>query len=278
MVNIANDGFWRIDTDSITGGNYTLSISDSGITNVQSLSTLRIVKRASNTTNWSVNGSAGTNTGTATKPTVIRTLMSGFSEFAIAGANDNTLPYTSLQFIGERVGNANQLKWSVVNEVDVASYELQRGNNATNFKTVGNVASKATTVVSARLDYSFTDNNSIANDSYYRLKQIAKNGTVSYSNIVLIKGLKVAGLVIGNIYPNPAKDVLNVLVATSTNKTVTINVFDVNGKQVMKTSRAIVNGDNNLQLQLNSIASGNYTILVTDVNGNKSNTVSFIKQ
>lgn len=278
LVNIANDGFWRIDTDSIAGGVYTLSINDSGITNVQNLSSLRIVKRATNATNWGVNGTAGTNTGTATKPTVVRNAMSGFSEFAIAGANDNTLPFTSLKFTGERVGNANQLKWTVTNEIDVISYELQRSNDAVSYKAVGMIPSKATATVSASLNYSFTDNNSITGDGYYRLKQIAKDGSISYSSVVLIKGMKVTGIVVGNVYPNPAKEVLNVLIASSANKTVTINIFNVNGQLVMKINKTIANGDNNVKLSISNMAAGNYNMVVTDANGDKSNTISFIKQ
>ena len=278
LENVA-EGYWRVDADSIVGGNYTISITDSGITNAQTVPTLRIVKRASNTTNWGINGIAGTNSGTITKPVVVRTGLSGFSEFTIAGASDNILPYTSLKFIGERVGNMNQLKWIVVNEIDVKSYELQRSANGVSFTAITTILSKANDgAVAPKLEYSFTDNNSITNDGYYRLKQVAKDGSVNYSNIVLIKGLRVNGIVIGNIYPNPAKDLLNLVIASPSSKNVTIAITSISGKQVLRSVRSINDGDNLIQLKLGSLAAGNYTINVFDTNGNKSNIINFIKE
>ena len=278
LVNIANDGYWRVDNDSITGGNYSISLTDSGITNVQTLATLRAVKRASGATNWSVDGAAGVNTGTITKPVVVRTGLSGFSEFAIAGASDNTLPYTSLEFVGTRIGNMNQLKWTVINEISVKGYELQRSTNAINFSTIATVLSKSNDVISPKLDYSYTDNNSIANNGYYRLKQTAKDGSINYSNIVLIKGLKISGLIVGNIYPNPAKSMLNVIVASESNRDITVMITSISGKQVIKTNSVVNQGDNRLQVNLGKLAAGNYTIIIADANGNKSNVVSFVKE
>ena len=279
LVNIANDGFWRIETDSIVGGNYSISLTDSGITNVQTLATLRTVKRATGATNWAVEGAAGTNTGTIIKPVVVRTGLSGFSEFAVAGGSDNTLPFTSIKFTGERVGNGNQLKWTVTNEIDVKLYELQRSTNGINFNAIVNIGSKASiTTSNAKLDYSFIDNNSIANDGYYRVKQIAKDGSISFSNVILLKGLKVTGFVVGNIYPNPAKDVLNVVIASALAKNVAVIITGIDGKQIIKTNRAVGQGDNNLQIQLTKLSAGSYTIFVADANGNKSNIVKFIKE
>ena len=276
LANIQNTGFWRIDTDSIVGGNYTISLTDTIPTGVQSLSTLRSVKRATGTSTWSVDGTAGTNTGIATKPTVVRTGVTGFSEFAIAGASDNLLPVASLKFTGSRVGNTNQLKWTVTNEVAVKGYDLQRSVDGNNFNTIANVLSKADGN-NNKLDYSYNDNNSITADGYYRLKQIAKDGSTTYSNIVLIKGSRIVGVVVGNIYPNPVKDMLNMVVASSSNKSVTAIVTSINGKQVVKTTRTLNNGDTNLQLNLSKIAAGTYTIVLLDANGNKSNVVSFVK-
>jgi len=279
LTNISDDGYWRIEVDSIVGGNYTVSLTDSGITGVQTLSSLRSVKRAVGSVNWSIDGTPGTNTGSITKPVVVRTGLAGFaSEYAIAGATDNTLPYTSLKFTGEKVGNSNQLKWIVLNEIDVKAYELQKSLDGVNFNTITSVSSKTISAINPKLDYGFTDNNSISNDGYYRLKQIAKDGSVLYSNIVLIKGLKISGLVVGNIFPNPVKSSLNVMIATSSNKLINISITDMNGKQVIRANRSINQGDNNLSFNLEKLAVGTYTISVTDTNGNKSNFVNFVKQ
>lgn len=278
LVNIANDGFWRLESDSITGGSYTVSITDSGISNALTVATLRSVKRAVGATNWGVEGTAGTNTGTVTKPVVVRTGLSLLGEYAIAGAADNTLPLTSVKFTGDRSGNANNLKWIVSNEIDIKGYELQRSSNGNTFEAIGFISSKATSNQSKNLNYTFVDNNSISNDAYYRLKQVAKDGSFDYSNVVLVKGLKVSGLVVGNVYPNPVKDLLNVTIASSNSKSVKVSITDLLGKTVLNTNASLVQGDNNIQIKLNKLSVGSYTITVMDANGKKSNNVTFIKE
>jgi hypothetical protein len=278
LVNIANDGYWRLETDSITGGAYNVSITDSGISNVQTVATLRSVKRAVGATNWGVEGTAGTNTGTITKPVVVRTGLSLLGEYAIAGAVDNILPLSNVKFTGEKSGNANNLKWIVVNELEVKGYELQRSSNGNTFEAVGFVNSKATGSQVANLNYSFVDNNSISNDAYYRLKQVAKDGSFDYSNVVLIKGLKVNGLVVGNVYPNPVKELLNVTIASSNSKSVKVSITDILGKTVLNTAATLVQGDNNIQIKLGKLSVGSYTITLMDTNGKKSNNVTFIKE
>lgn len=274
---ISDDGYWRIDTDSITGGTYTITVQDSGITNVGNVSTLRLVKRPTNGTNWTVVGTAGTNSGSVTKPTVVRTAVSGFSEFAIAGDAPNTLPYTSLKLTGEKVGTTNKLTWAVINEIDVRGYELQRSINAISYSTVTFVSAKLNGT-NASGEYSSMDNNSITSDGYYRLKQVAKDGSVSYSNTVLIKGSKVYTITVGNVYPNPVRSNLNLVVAAANASTASIIVTDMNGKQVLKSTTALSKGDNNLQLSVQKLSAGSYTITMVDTTGNKSNVVNFVKE
>ncbi|MFY7965024.1 MAG: GEVED domain-containing protein [Chitinophagaceae bacterium] len=280
MVNINNNGFWRIETDSITGGTYTVSLTDTDSSSIvtQTLTTLRSVKRAHNATNWSLEGTAGTNTGSLTKPVVVRTGLTNFSEYAIAGAADNLLPFTSLKFTGEKVGNANQLNWVVLNEIDVKSYELQRGTTINSFEKIANISSKSVGNNNSSLSYSFVDNNSISKDAYYRLKQIAKDGSILYSNVISIKGARVNGIVMGNVYPNPTRDLLNVTVATSTAKNANVIITDLLGKVVLKTARTLTQGDNNLQVNVEKLSAGNYTIHIVDADGKKSDLISFVKE
>lgn len=278
LVTINNAGYWRLETDSVNGGNYTVSLSDSGVVNAQNIATLRSVKRAIGSTNWSVEGSAGTNTGTNVKPVVVRTGLSSLGEYAIAGADDNILPLSNVKFTGEKSRNVNNLKWVVTNELDIKGYELQRSSNGNNFEAIGFVNSKATNNQTSNFNYSFVDNNSISNDAYYRLKQVAKDGSFDHSNVVLIKGQKVSGLIVGNVYPNPVKDLLTVTIASSSSKSVNISITDLLGKTVVNTTATLIDGDNNIQIKLSKLSVGSYTITVMDATGKKSNNVTFIKE
>lgn len=270
-------GFWRIDNDTITGGNYTVSITDANISNAQTLSSLRVVKRPSNATNWTLDGTAGTNTGTVTSPVVVRTGLAGFSEFTVAGGDDNLLPSTSMKLSGEKAGNVNQFNWVVVNEISVKGYELQRSSDSRTFEAITFINAKGTGTNPGTLTYKFTDNNTIYSDGYYRLKQISKDGNIAYSNVVLIKGLKVSNITIGNVFPNPTKDVINMVVAAPKSGNITVTITDLSGKLMNRQNKAVSIGDNTLSLSVNTLAAGSYLLSISDLSGNKSNIVGFVK-
>lgn len=275
---VATDGFWRIENDTITGGTYNLSLTGRKFVGVSVLSTLRSVKRPNNGTTWTLNGTAGTNTGSLTIPVVVRTGLSGFSEFAIAAGSDNLLPYTKLTFVGTKTANGNKLNWSVTNELNAKGYQLERSIDGINFAEINYIASKNALATPSNTEYSFTDFAPFKGNTYYRLKQLDNDGKFSYSNVVLMRGLKVTTLSIAGIYPNPTSNILNLVVTSPSDKQVTMRVVDVNGKVVMQNSRQVVNGDNALQLNIQSLTKGTYTILATCNDGCETKAHVFVKQ
>ncbi|MFY8090914.1 MAG: beta strand repeat-containing protein, partial [Chitinophagaceae bacterium] len=275
---VATEGYWRIDNDTITGGVYTLSLTGRKFANVQTLATLRSVKRPTNGTTWSLNGTAGTNSGTLAIPVVVRTGMSGFSEFAIAGGTDNVLPYTKLSFTGVKTANGNKLNWIVTNEFNSKGYQLERSIDGVNFAEINYVSSKNVLSTPSNTEYSFTDFAPFKGNTYYRLKQLDNDGKFSYSNIVLMRGLKTTTLSINGVYPNPTSNVLNLVIASPSDKLLSIRVMDINGKVVVQNSRNVVSGDNVLQLNIKALAKGTYSIQAICNEGCETKSQIFVKQ
>ena len=189
---------------------------------------------------------------------------------------NNILPYKSIEFTGEKVGKANQLKWIVINEIDVRYYEVERSINAIEFSSIGQVLSKASSNNINTFSYVFTDKNSLNTNYYYRLKQVAKDGSIEYSNIVFIKGLRISDIVINNLYPNPVKNALTISVASPSKKNVSIIVTNAAGKIVQTMESILKQGDNQLIIKTNKLDTGNYFISVVDADKNTA-TESFIK-
>ena len=188
------------------------------------------------------------------------------------------LPYTAIQFIGEKVNNKNQLKWIVTNETDAKGYELQRSENGVTFNDVAFILSKANGSSGVHLEYLFIDKNAISNNVFYRLNQIAKDGSSQYSNTVLIKGIKINDIVLSSLYPNPAKDFVNITIASPSNKKVFLVITNMLGKQMLKQNELLKQGDNFIGIKTNKLNAGNYFINVVDTDGNKSSAINFIKE
>ncbi len=188
------------------------------------------------------------------------------------------VPITLTQFKGERQGVNNVLSWTTTTEINNAGFELQRSADGINFSALAFVASKAANGNSnSSLTYTLTDTKSLIAGSYYRLKQIDKDGKSTLSSIVFIKGVKVSKLELVSIYPNPVTDKLNVIVASPKDDKVTFMVTDLAGKIIMSQLVSVNNGDNNVQLNVSTLTKGTYTVKAICANGCETAISKFIK-
>ena len=172
-----------------------------------------------------------------------------------------TLPVNITDFKGEKNGPQNVLSWTTLTEQNNKGFELQRSANGRDFATLSFVASKALNGNSTSpVVYRFSDPKPLDGNVYYRLKQLDKDGRYTTSNIVVLKGLISSAFALSNIYPNPAKSVVNVVVTAPVTTAVNITITDLAGKPVIKQVMQLAVGENNLSLNLNKLPSGTYLL------------------
>ena len=189
------------------------------------------------------------------------------------------LPVTLLNFKGERRANKNVLSWSTATELNNEGFELQYSADGTNFGKVAFVNSKAVNGNSSTiLSYEFADAGQLSGNAYYRLKQVDKKGQSNFSNIIFLKGEKVNTITLGKIYPNPAKNKLNVAIAAPESSKIHLIVTDVAGKTVKQQSFAIINGDNKLTVDVAGLPGGNYFIKAISRDGSQTDASKFVKE
>ncbi|WP_207495228.1 fibronectin type III domain-containing protein [Aridibaculum aurantiacum] len=189
------------------------------------------------------------------------------------------LPVTLAKFSGEKAGTINKLEWSTLTELNNAGFELQRSADGVSFSKLTYVASKAQNGMSnGSLTYNFDDAKPFAGNSYYRLKQIDKDGKYAYSPIVLIKGTKPGAITISSIYPNPVKSDINMIISSPSVEKVKLMVTDITGKLVAQHGAQLVTGDNQLQVPVQQLAPGTYIIKAVCANGCETAVHKFVKQ
>ena len=195
------------------------------------------------------------------------------------GADEFTtvLPVALVNFTGTIKNNVHQLSWTTLTETNNSGFEILRSNNGITFNKLAFVASKANNGNSANsLQYTFTDELPLATNNYYQLKQVDKDGKVTFSKIVLLKASKSGGLSIVSVYPNPVKSVFTILVNNTKEETASLQITDYAGKVVSKQSVQLINGSKTIQLNAANLPQGNYTISI--VVNNAMITTKFIKQ
>ncbi|KAB7731942.1 hypothetical protein F5984_06905 [Rudanella paleaurantiibacter] len=107
-------------------------------------------------------------------------------ELTISGTVTVTpLPVSLLYFRAQALpDNRVQLSWATTWERDADRFEIQRSRTLAEFGTVGQLPARGTT--DARQFYTFTDDWPDAGTTYYRLRQVDRNGTAHLSEIVAV--------------------------------------------------------------------------------------------
>jgi hypothetical protein len=135
---------------------------------------------------------------------------------------------------------------------------VQRSGNNNGFVTIGKI--KAAGNSSSNKNYVFNDvltSNDDLNVYNYRLKSVDNNGSFSYSSVV---ALHPDNHIYVKVYPNPAHNFVNI----EGNSLKQVQLFDRTGK--ILATKTIANSITQLNIQ--SLASGVYTVRMIDNKGN----------
>jgi uncharacterized repeat protein (TIGR01451 family) len=172
------------------------------------------------------------------------------------------LPVVLTAFTASTVANRDaQLSWNTAAETNSAYFDVERSLDGTTFTKVGQVAAKGTTISPSA--YALTDKGVAAlaaGTVYYRLKQVDRDGTFSYSPVRTVAFTKAAVATL-SLFPNPAQDATKLdLSALPTTSSYQVTLLDVTGRQVRTLTVA---GGVVQPLELTTLASGTYYVLVT---------------
>jgi hypothetical protein len=198
---------------------------------------------------------------------VIVPLFAGVDKVQYADAATLPLNLVSFNVTLTSVNKEANAVWKTANEINAASFNVERSDNAKDFVTIGNVAAKNATSTN---EYSFTDAKPLAGISYYRLKMLDKDGQFKYSNVVAINNTTSISF---GVYPNPASN--NITVTHSkANAGAVIKIVSADGKTVATSN--VSTGSTLTTLQVTKLAAGNYLIVFD--NGLEKASATLIKQ
>jgi hypothetical protein len=186
----------------------------------------------------------------------------GASEFT------GTVPITLTMFKAENINTTNRLTWNTFTEINNAYFEIQKSNDGLVFEAIAAVNSQSMNGNSTTpLNYQFIDKKPFEKITYYRLKQVDKNGKFSYSNIISVKSTnKNIGSI--NVYPNPivGKEI-NVNLSSLQKGNYNLTITNAIGQIVSSKQIAIQNSNETNKIVIaNNFTAGCYFIKITGNN------------
>jgi uncharacterized membrane protein len=187
-----------------------------------------------------------------------------------AGVVSQVLDLEWLQFYGNFNGSFTELNWSTAaeNENDYFIVE-RRFETEQNFVQIGKVESLDNPNHVNR-DYEFDDFNvRYSGVYYYRIKQVNKNGSFSYSKKILIHVNEESEDVLKiSLYPNPTTQFLNVEMKIPMNTELEAKIIDNSGRVLMSVplNQLKSKGISVELIQISNLNSGQYILEVKTSN------------
>jgi len=169
------------------------------------------------------------------------------------------LPLKLASFTGRRESSINNLYWKTLSETNLLHFIIERKNSIGAYQPVGRVAAIGNS--NQLLSYTFKDKSPLAGRNFYRLKMVDLDGRFSYSNIVSLATEQQREIF---VYPNPAKDFINISFNIKENRSYAIKCFDATGRMVTEQKYTAAAG-NQLQIKrTNTIQPGIYLLHIRD--------------
>ena len=174
-----------------------------------------------------------------------------------------TLDNNILSFRGAIDNNVTKLDWTVAQNKDIASFDVERSFDGRFFEFASHV--DANPDIGSSASYSTYDDIShfpVQPAVYYRLKMTKANGGIAYSKTIRIPyGFMLSRL---SIAPNPVRDMMQITFNSLDNGAVQLYLYDMSGKVVRTLRSDLQAGVNVIGVDnLSSLQNGMYLIVIS---------------
>lgn len=174
---------------------------------------------------------------------------------SISSEDCGPLPVTFKEIeVKEVEQSAVRVSWSTSEEVHNDYFEVERSTDARRFQALGKVKGKGDTSVEQH--YDFLDRTPLSGTSYYRIRQVDTDGTVSFSAIKPITRAANEA----TLFPNPAQERV---VLKNVQPGAVILIRDTSGRIVKRTMAT----GKQLEVATGTLRPGSYVLTVTAPDG-----------
>ncbi|WP_157974379.1 T9SS type A sorting domain-containing protein [Lewinella sp. IMCC34183] len=171
------------------------------------------------------------------------------------------LPVELLYFTAVPERTSVTLRWRTASEANNDRFIVERSADGHPFTAIGTVRGQGNSQVA--VDYSFVDASPITGTTYYRLRQIDLDGTESFSQVVAVAAAGAATTLQLQTYPNPFTTTIAVAVTAPGAKSARLQLVDLQGRVVLARSVVLNKGLNQVEVDVQQLASGMYMLQLT---------------
>jgi hypothetical protein len=250
---------WKVNHTNAVGTTVTLTFNTTGLTTGSTAGDFSLMIDADGTGNF------------ATAP-ITYVAASGYSGNVVTFTNVSLpnnavftfivkdailLPLNFLSFTARPGANQQvNLEWQISDATNVSDFVVERSTDGSTFAPIGQV-----NFASAN-SYTFTDNNAVAGNNYYRIESVDNDGYIQYSPVVEVI-LPEPPLQVKLLNNQPGYEDPVLLVSAGTPVTLTIQLLTSDGTVVSRMQKSFAVGQTRQTISTTGLARGVYIIGVS---------------
>jgi len=182
------------------------------------------------------------------------------------------LPISLLLFTGSAQPDFNIIKWSTASEINSGYFVVERSYNVNDSSVVvGKILASGNS--NSIVNYQINDYCDF--DAYYRLLAFDNDGKVQKSNWIFVRK-NVNELKIGDVFPNPAGELISVNILNNSFANGTVFIYDIVGKLLITKKVNLNSGSQNIMVDINELNTGTYKFIIQI--GKSRKTMMFVKR
>jgi hypothetical protein len=179
-------------------------------------------------------------------------------------SSNGTLPVVLDHFNASFSGNQVVLDWATLVEINSDHFSVERSADGSNWQTLGTVAASGNS--ETKVSYSFTDASPASGANYYRLQMVDLDGKYKYSPVKVVRGSLIKGF---SIFPNPAREFVNVSVSADAPSQLTFRIVNAFGQTML--DRTFTNAaGTTISLPVQNFPMGSYILTIAGKDGSSN--------
>jgi hypothetical protein len=224
---------------------------------------------------WDLTGTQSSPATGSPRLVAMGACVPGFGDFTIGFGNPfdpgGGVPVELTSFSARYIDRSVRLNWNTATELNNFGFAIERSQDGENWEEVGFVPGFGTSLSPKSYEHTDVLNDEVAHAPQlaYRLRQMDRDGTTDYSNIVFVKtGELPSGVELNAAYPNPFNPATTISFTMQESANVNLKVFNTFGQEVatLLSNSAMDAGLHTIAFSGNNLPSGVY-MAVLEANG-----------
>ncbi|MBL7951697.1 MAG: hypothetical protein JNM62_08250 [Flavobacteriales bacterium] len=190
-----------------------------------------------------------------------------------AALDCSLLPVDFIELQAELSGDVVDVTWSTASETNASHYVVERSADAENYVPIGTVQAVGNSTQLS--SYSYLDEHPAEGLNYYRVRQMDMDGSAQESPADYAIYRKGTSDMV--VFPNPAGNILWASFEMPEEDAVIWRVLDAQGRLVEQDLYQGTKGNMLIDIPLERLAVGSYTLLINDSRGLMNRSAHFLK-